>query len=103
MRYRDFASSQETTYEERLRTATLYLLDQTEWAVLAKIREATGPSRIIAVRSLAPRFRGFSVDIMCKDVDAAWELFGNWHDRSIRKICQTAAEEENQGAARPHD
>ena len=91
MRYRDFASNQEKSYEERLRTATLYLLHQAEWAVLTKIRKAMGPSRVIGVRSLAPRFRGFSVDILCEDVDSAWELFAKWHDHSVQKLCQTVS------------
>lgn len=94
MRYRDIAPSQVSTYKKRLRTVTLYVLDDAEWALLTKIRKATAPSRVIAVRSLAPRFQGFSVEIVCKDVDAAWDLFGNWHDPSLREICQSAIQVE---------
>ncbi|WP_201860145.1 hypothetical protein [Microvirga soli] len=91
MRYSDFAPTQTSTFKKRLRTVTLYVLDDAEWALLTKIRKATGPSRIIAVRSLAPRYQGFSVDVLCKDVDAAWELFANFHDHSFRKLCHDAA------------
>lgn len=99
MRYRDFAPTQTSTYKKRLRTVTLCVLDDAEWALLTKIREATGPSRIIGVRSLAPRFQGFSVEIVCKDINAAWELFANWHDHSIREVCQAAIQVEVQHSA----
>lgn len=99
MRYRDLVPDQTTTYKERLRTATLYVLDDAEWAILANIQSAMKPSRIVGVRLLAPRFCGFSVDVLCSDIDAAWELFCRWHDHSVDKLSHTV--EQAQRETRP--
>ncbi len=103
MRYRDFASNPETTHEEFLRTVSLYVLNQAEWALLTKIRESMGPSRIIEVRSLSPRFRGFSIDVLCEDIDSAWELLGKWQVYSVQKPRQAAVKGLDQRAMRAHD
>jgi hypothetical protein len=89
MRYRDFASDQPTTHEHRCNVATLYVLDH-EWSELKRIRQTNAPTRITAVRSLAPRFEGFSVDIVCSSPDAAIDLLVAWcwhpasHDGSTK-------------------
>ena len=77
MRYRDFASDQPTTYEHRCNIATLHVLDH-EWSELKKLRQSTSPTRIVAVRSLAPRFKGFSVDVLCRNDKSATDLVVAW-------------------------
>jgi hypothetical protein len=77
MRYRDFASDKPTTYKHRCNIATLHVLDG-EWAELKQIRQAHGPTRITAVRSLAPRFKGFSVEVMCRSEKSATDLLVAW-------------------------
>ena len=77
MRYRDFASNQPTTREHRCNIATLHVLDG-EWAELKQVRQAHGPTRITAVRSLAPRFKGFSVDLVCSSRVSAIDLVVAW-------------------------
>ncbi len=77
MRYRDFASDQPTTYEHRCNIATLHVLDH-EWSELKKLRQTHGPTRITAVRSLAPRFKGFSVDLVCSSRVSAIDLVVAW-------------------------
>src|ERR671913_87891 len=77
MRYRDFASDQPTTYEHRCNIATLHVLDH-EWSELKKLRQTMSPTRIVAVRSLAPRFKGFSVDLVCSSRVSAIDLLMAW-------------------------
>ena len=77
MRYRDFASDKPTTYKHRCNIATLHVLDG-EWAELKQVRQAHGPTRITAVRSLAPRFKGFSVDVLCHNEKSAIDLVVAW-------------------------
>ena len=77
MRYRDFASDKPTTYKHRCNLATIHVLDG-EWAELKQVRQAHGPTRITAVRSLAPRFKGFSVDLVCSSPGAAIDLLVAW-------------------------
>ncbi len=77
MRYRDFASDKSTTYNHHCNIATLHVLDH-EWSELKKLRQSTNPTRIVAVRSLAPRFKGFSVDVLCRNEDVATDLVVAW-------------------------
>ncbi len=77
MRYRDFASDKPTTYKHRCNLATIHVLDG-EWAESKQVRQAHGPTRITAVRSLAPRFKGFSVDVLCGNEKMATDLAVAW-------------------------
>ena len=77
MRYRDFASNKPITHEHRCYIATLHVLDD-ELAELKKLRQAMSPTRIVAVRSLAPRFSGFSVDLVCSSRVSAIDLVVAW-------------------------
>ena len=79
MRYPEIAQRPDRTptQEDRLRTATLHVLDG-EWAELKQVRQAHGPTRITAVRSLAPRFKGFSVDVLCRNEEVATDLLVAW-------------------------
>jgi hypothetical protein len=77
MRYRDFAANRQTTHEHRCNIATLHVLAH-EWSDLRKIRQANGPTRIAAVRSLTPRFQGFSIDIVCSSRGSAIDLLVAW-------------------------
>lgn len=76
MRYFEIAE-RSAEQQRRMNTATVHVLDQ-EWSELAEIRRAHGPNRIIAVRPLAPRFEGFSVDVLCRDPGTAVDLVAHW-------------------------
>jgi hypothetical protein len=43
------------------------------------------------------------VDILCEDVDAAWQLLGQWYIYSVQMPGQAAAEEQDQRAMHAHD
>lgn len=86
MRYRDFAADQPPAHKHRCNIATLNVMDH-EWSELKKIRQANGPTRIAAVRSLAPRFQGFSVEIECSDGDAAVDLLVAWCKPAALRQC----------------
>ena len=79
MRYLEIAQRPDRTptQEDRLRTATLHVLDG-EWAELKQVRQVHGPTRITAVRSLAPRCKGFSVEVMCRSEKSATDLVVAW-------------------------
>ena len=49
-----------------------------EWSELSKVRKAHGPTRVLAVRPLAPDFHGISVEILCRDPSNAVDLVVDW-------------------------
>ena len=92
MRFYEFSRPRQTARQIWLSTCTLYVLDD-EWQRLQAILRQHGPTEITAVRPLC-RFSGLSVDVQCESPDAASTLLGKWHDNSVGRLCQTAAEEE---------
>ena len=77
MRFREIASRDHKT-PDRLRTCTLYV-EAGRFPDLTACRLAHGrPTRIVAVRSLAPRFKGCSVDVLCDGPEAALGLLVAW-------------------------
>jgi hypothetical protein len=93
MRFSEIARSpRHITRQRSLSTVTLYVLED-EWDKLQTILKQHGQTEITAVRPLC-RFSGLSVDVLCQSPDAASSLLGKWHDHSVQKLCQTAAQEE---------
>jgi hypothetical protein len=92
MRFYEFSRPRQTARQKWLSTITLFVL-QDEWERLQAILKDHGSTEITAVRPLC-RFSGLSVDVECESPDAAWALLGKWHDHSVQKLCQTAAQEE---------
>ena len=77
MRFREFVARDHET-PDRLRTCVLYI-GKNEFPNFTACRLAHGrPTRILAVRSLAPRFRGCSVDVLCDSVGAVMDLLIAW-------------------------
>jgi hypothetical protein len=92
MRFYEFSRPRQTDRQKWLSTCTLYVLEE-EWNLLQAILNDHGPTEIIAARPLC-RFSGLSVDVLCQSPDAASSLLGKWHDHSVQKLCQTAAQAE---------
>ena len=78
MRYADFAAYPNHATINRFHVATSYVPPHA-WGDLNDIRIQHGTqTRIIAVRSLEPRFRGSSVDIDCGSPEDAARLLFVW-------------------------
>jgi hypothetical protein len=92
MRFYEFSRPRQTARQKWLSTCTLFVLEG-EWQRLQAILSQMGATEIIAVRPLC-RFSGLSVDVLCTSPDAASALLGKWHDHSVQKLCQTAAQGE---------
>jgi hypothetical protein len=91
MRYAEFTHSDHPTVPCS-NICSLYVPED-GFADLRDIRLEHGdPTQIIAVRSLAPSFRGYSVDVACGSPDQAARLMFNWYAVDIVRAFTSEAE-----------
>ena len=77
MRFSEFATHPQPE-KVNLRTCTLYV-PAGQFPELTACRLAHGrPTRLVAVRSLAPRVTGCSVDVLCDSAEEAVDLLVAW-------------------------
>jgi hypothetical protein len=80
MRYAEFVAHPYYSDINRFEVCTLYVPEESGFADLNQVRIDHGdPTRILGVRSLEPRFRGYSVDVACGSPEEAVRLLLTWY------------------------
>jgi hypothetical protein len=83
MRFHEFATRRQPD-KDHLRTCVLYV-PEGRFPHLTACRRAHGcPTRLVAVRSLGPRWKGCSVEILCDSAASAVDHLVAW--------CRSSAE-----------